>query len=376
MMRLLFAFLLLTFARGLSFAQGNNIHPYHGINPLKIDYSEVDAFALSLHNDPEKNPEVLAKKLTERFESKHEKMRAIFRWITDNIEYDTEVFCNKSQNAENQSPETVLRTRKAVCSGYSNLFARMYHAAVDSAIVVVGYSQQYAHDLNRKHEETDHAWNIIRLYEHWYLLDVTWASGYVRGGCVSDERFKHMENISWFKQYNDFWFLTPPEFFIFSHLPENKNFQLLRLPISMQEFKSIPIVSPNYFLNISSHYIRNPKHHREVEYNSVFNINKLKRIIEKETFRKTSYLNYYEMVTHHGILRAKAGTRMNFQIYAELPVGSVGLDFNEQNSPQSVNFKKTPLGISFEYEFKDKNLTYLTVFLNGASAITYLVLWQ
>lgn len=353
-----------------------NINPYELINPLKADYSAADAHALSLRNDEEKNPALLAKKLTEKFSHKHDKLRAVFRWITDNIEYDVEKFCNNTADAENQSPIVVLNTRKAVCSGYSNLFASMYNAAVDSAIVVTGYSQQYASDLNKKHEQTDHAWNLIRLYEHWYLLDVTWASGYVTGSCITDPRLKHMETIKWHKQYEDFWFLTPPEFFIFSHLPLDKNYQLLRLPISMQEFKSIPIVRPNFFLNISSHYTRHPTYKRMVDYNSVFNVNKLKRILEKETFKKTSYLNYYEMITHHGILRAKKGDKMHFQIYAELPVTSVGIDINEQNTPQSVNFKKTPVGFSFEYTFSDTNVLYINIHINGVPAVTHLVLWQ
>jgi hypothetical protein len=230
--------------------------------------------------------------------------------------------------------------------------------------------------LGKKHENPDHAWNFVRLYDHWYLLDVTWASGSVSGQCVHDTRLKHMETIKWTKNYDDFWFLTPPEFFIFSHLPTEKDYQNLKLPISMAEFKSIPIVTPRFFLTISSHYIRNPKFVRDVKYNTVFNSQKTKRLLEKETFRKMSYLNYYEMVTHHGILRAHLGNHANLQVYTELPVQSVQIDFNNERKPQDVKFKTTAVGFSFEYNFTNKNVNYLTIYINGTEAMTHLILWQ
>lgn len=57
------------------------------------DFSKIDEYARSIEYNPNKS---LAKELTKNFTTDLEKVRAIFVWITDNIEYDFELF---------QSPE-------------------------------------------------------------------------------------------------------------------------------------------------------------------------------------------------------------------------------------------------------------------------------
>ena len=54
----------------------------------QFNYSSVDSFALSLHEQKIRSLKNLAETLTGRYNTDFEKARVIFRWITDNIAYD------------------------------------------------------------------------------------------------------------------------------------------------------------------------------------------------------------------------------------------------------------------------------------------------
>ena len=62
----------------------------------------------------------------------------------------------------------------------------------------------------------------------WRFIDCTWGSGYV----ALDGRFK--------PQFDEFWFLTDPEIFIYDHFPTHPIWQLLEEPIDIDEFNHKP----------------------------------------------------------------------------------------------------------------------------------------
>jgi hypothetical protein len=79
-----------------------------------------------------------------------------------------------------------------------------------------------------------HAWVAVQLDGEWKLLDPTWGSGHVDKG-----RFV--------RHYNDYYFLTPPERLIFTHLPEKERWQLLSTPVAAAEFDRWGEVSSTLF---------------------------------------------------------------------------------------------------------------------------------
>lgn len=102
----------------------------------------------------------------------------------------------------------------------------------------VGYSADKPVTLSSR---TDHEWNAIELDGNWYLIDCTWGSG-------------HMESGSNVKEFEDFYFLTDPKFFIFDHFPymngdlkESQKRQLLSRPIGLQEFNNNVTCKPAAF---------------------------------------------------------------------------------------------------------------------------------
>ncbi len=150
----------------------------------------------------------LTDSLTAPYSTDREKVRAIFAWITDNIAYD----CN-FQNARDPLLDDadrmtdiqlrltlVLKNRRALCGGYAFLFKTMCDLAEVEARVVEGKA------YGGHTEAEGHAWNAVRLDDHWYWLDLTWASG----GC-NNGRFQRM--------HQETYFLAPIARMMHSHRP-------------------------------------------------------------------------------------------------------------------------------------------------------------
>jgi transglutaminase/protease-like cytokinesis protein 3 len=121
----------------------------------------------------------------------------------------------------------VLRRKIAFCDGYSRLFKTLCdHAGIRSEIIS-GYAQTNLSG-RRPQFAVNHTWNAVYLDSAWHLLDVTWASGHVS---YSNE---------YVRQYDDQYFLTPPEQFIRDHYPEDAGWTLLPDHISFREFNNSP----------------------------------------------------------------------------------------------------------------------------------------
>lgn len=207
-----------------------NIFCYsQSIDLKKVDYKRADSIAINFPKKKYKTATELVAPLTESFTTEHEKFRVLFRWITENIEY------NKTA-ANVADADKVVRKNKAVCQGFSNLLKEMCNSANITCEVVVGYTKTDVKDINRKLKKTDHAWNIVTLNGQKYLVDVTWATSKY-----------NMVTRKFQKDFDEHYFLTPPEKFILDHLPENKKDQLIEKPISKKKFSSTPLLYADYF---------------------------------------------------------------------------------------------------------------------------------
>ena len=153
-----------------------------------------------------------------------EKVRSFYVWITENITYDTKTFFNPNRNKKVTATE-VLTKRKAVCEGYSTLFKALCDNADIKCYLVQGYSKGYGFSQRKKFTSTDHAWNVVFINNKWYLIDATWGSGYI------NEKKKVV------KKFSDYFFLTNPKKFIYTHLPSDPMWQLLDCPVAINDFK-------------------------------------------------------------------------------------------------------------------------------------------
>lgn len=168
----------------------------------------------------------LAQRITKDTQSDSEKVYAIYHWIATNISYDNQLRLNtdlqkKIYVSEENVIKNVLERRKALCGGFAFLFKELCENVGVSAEVVHGFTKNYSSKIPDDKTPT-HTWNVVKLNGNWKLLDITWAVAHGQS------------NIP-----DDFWYLTNPRDFIYSHYPEDPRWILLPSAISLTEFHSV-----------------------------------------------------------------------------------------------------------------------------------------
>jgi hypothetical protein len=202
----------------------------------------IDQHALRAPRAVERSVATLAAYLTRSADDDRDKVRAIYRWVTDRIAYDVEAFLAK-RYGDNRT-QTVLKKRRGVCVGYANLVRDLCREAGIEAVVVVGASKGYGFQPGKSIPDVDHAWNAVKVDGRWTLLDATWGAGVIRA-----KKFV--------KVFDPYYFLTPPDQFIFTHFPKDRHWQLLRQPISAKEFARQPRVGKELFqMGVSAAAVR------------------------------------------------------------------------------------------------------------------------
>mgnify|MGYP000942254784 CR=1 FL=1 len=198
------------------------------------NFQKIDERALRAPASLEHSLDDLVRYLCPAHYSETEKARSLFRWIAHRIVYDVEGL--RTNKMGSQKAPDVLKRRRAVCEGYSRLYQAMAEKAGLQATYITGRSHfngqlPFALPANIQ----GHAWNAILLRGRWRLMDVTWAAGHVNDEGKFTPRF------------NDFWFSTPPEQFVFTHLPETERWQLLSAPWTAARFDRTPRLTGHFF---------------------------------------------------------------------------------------------------------------------------------
>ena len=139
----------------------------------------------------------------------------IYKWITENIEYDLEGLNAYSYDI---SEEATIKRGKTISSGYAKLYKKLSDNLELTSERIEGFSKVYNFNfdeiIENIEESEKHDWNAVQIDNEWFLLDTTWGSGYIK-----DEKF--------IKQYNPYYFFTPPQEFVRGHLPFESKWQLL-----------------------------------------------------------------------------------------------------------------------------------------------------
>lgn len=198
----------------------------------QTDYSDIDYRASNTPDYAGKNLESLSSYLIEKCSSEREKARSIFRWIAENISYDSDRIRNEQwKSGRNLTAEEVLIKRKAICGGYANLYHSLALLAGLECMKISGKAKGFL--FSKGSDTLSHAWNAVKIDGKWRLLDSTWGAGYIE---VKSGGFK--------KEFQPYYFLTPSEKLIYSHLPEDPHWQLLENKVSDTQFyKSASLLS-------------------------------------------------------------------------------------------------------------------------------------
>ena len=213
-------------------------------------FKEVDRRAVECPETPEVvgSVESLAKYLTAPFETDIEKHRVIFRWVAEHISYNAKALQTKNYEVipgvDPFSPEGVLKARTGVCSAYSRLYKGMTDVVGIETECVSGFTYSCKNKPGKP--KSSHEWNCIKIDGTWYPCDSTWAAGSVDGSYAFTRRFA------------EFWWMTPPEHFIYTHLPEeDPKWTCLTDGIpTVEEFRQLPNLTGDFFksgLELDSH---------------------------------------------------------------------------------------------------------------------------
>jgi transglutaminase-like putative cysteine protease len=194
-------------------------------------YADIDEHALSIPIFSVTSVEQLAADLTAPARDDREAARAIFRWIAANITYDMPA--HRAGSIGNSDPESVLLSGCAVCEGYARLFEALARAAGFQVVTIHGHGKDANYHVGDDVSKSDHTWNAVKIDGRWQLLDVTWAAGY-------------LTKSGWTRRFDDFFFLTPAEQFINGHFPNDPRWQLLREPISREQYRRLVRLRPAF----------------------------------------------------------------------------------------------------------------------------------
>jgi len=162
-------------------------------------------------------------------------------WIMQNISYDIDGFLNGNFNTE--GPQGTLRRKIGVCQDYSELFKAMCDRASIKCYFITGYAKAFDYSPGNTFKKANHSWNVVWLDNTYYLMDLTWSSGYVQ----------YVDNtLRYFIQPDISQVFTSPEAFVEKHLPSDPKWQLLNYPVSMKAF--LKFSDPRDMLHDSTRY--------------------------------------------------------------------------------------------------------------------------
>lgn len=188
-------------------------------------YNAIDSIVLKYPNFG--NTEKLAERIQKDFTAEHDKARAIYSWIALNLKYDLEAYLNpperkhysfkdeadrvkQMQLINTKKTQKAFRSGKAVCEGFSLLYAHLALLVGLKCQIVTGDCKRLLSDIGRKRLGSNHAWNTVQIDGRWILLDATWGQGYY------DERFEVIV-----RKFTDIYFDMDPEYFYATHFPDS-----------------------------------------------------------------------------------------------------------------------------------------------------------
>jgi hypothetical protein len=187
-----------------------------------IRFSQILQASVVRAKEPVSKPE-LVETIIKHASTEREKAWAIFTWIATHINYDTSYKITDADNA--------LKYRKGVCAAYSALFNEFCTLAGLKSVRISGYAKTIYYDFDDILTAPNHDWNAVQIDETWALVDATWGAGHVNNGVFT-------------KEFSAAWFDVDPALLIFTHFPEDKQWQRLQQSIPIDTFWALPTINP------------------------------------------------------------------------------------------------------------------------------------
>jgi len=285
------------------------------------DFSYVDLIVKAYPKKFSK-PEKLANLISNDFQTDHEKTRAIYTWLINNVSYDLDEagkynysYTNSEERTKKEKKQNlklsrrVVSKRKAVCEGYAVLFKRTCDLLNIKAKIVTGNAKTKIRDIGRRYK-SDHAWNMVEIENNKYLIDATWGAGNSK------------------RRPSYYYFSTNPEEFINKHYPDNYYYSLLDNQIEKEDYLNSPLI-----------------YHKDNQY--------LKLI--------------YPLT---GVLNKKELKKVSFILTSDEAVSSISYRVGRKNISIS-DFKQNQGKVGFEIDLTKIKARDLLIFINTKAFVGY-----
>ncbi|GFD80348.1 hypothetical protein KUL118_32100 [Tenacibaculum sp. KUL118] len=195
--------------------------------------------------------ERLAQQIASDFKTEEQQVQAAFYWLSYNIRYDLDAYYRpknkrisfryrneqeklaKLQAIKDDIVNQTLLTRKAVCEGYAQTFAKICSILQIENEVIKGYIRNSSNDIANPKINSNHAWNAVKLNGKWIYIDATWAAGVVN-------------NNRWQPLFNAYYYNIPKEKYFKTHFPEKTLWQLRVGRMRKKDFYNQPIYDASF----------------------------------------------------------------------------------------------------------------------------------
>ncbi|GAA3513223.1 hypothetical protein GCM10022393_28780 [Aquimarina addita] len=220
----------------------------------KMDFHRADSIAAVYKEESLRNLPLLAYQLTSSLPTKIEKFRAIYTWVSTNIDNDytyylrnkrkREKFANDSlalitwnNSFQSKVFEKLLKEQKTICTGYAYILRELASMVDINCKIIDGYARTTTANISEP-GTPNHSWNAVEIDHTWYLCDATWSSG-------SFEQSAH--SFKFIRNYNDSYFLTDPALFSKDHYPLDTAWLLMDSKPELSQFLNAPLIYKNAY---------------------------------------------------------------------------------------------------------------------------------
>ncbi|MBQ9313673.1 MAG: hypothetical protein IJ220_01540 [Clostridia bacterium] len=213
----------------------------------------------------------------------YEKLKFFYDWIVENTEYES--------NSNSQDMRSVFLQSSSVCAGYARAFQYLCQKNNMECTYVSGYT------IN--HES--HAWNLVKLSDQYYWVDVTWGDPVYVGEKSNEINYNY--------------FLVDDEDFMQTHTIENKNGMAFQYPKCTD--------------NSLNYYRRNHSYFEEYDATSISEYlrGKFRNNIYSEIELKFSNKEEFDEFIYHHIQKNGAYIYEDIQAVNLLFYGTVHVDY-------------------------------------------------
>ncbi|KAK6617211.1 hypothetical protein RUM44_005542 [Polyplax serrata] len=210
-----------------------------------IEFAAIDQIAISVAQDDQKTFTDLVRQLVGRCGSDIEKARTIFRWITvknlNTMQFD--------DSLRGDTPMGLLRGIKHGTESYHVLFKRLCSYAGLHCVVIKGYSKSAGYQPGVRFEDNRfrNSWNAVYVAGAWRFVQCNWGARHLVNAKEVPKPGAKGKTDSLRYEYDDHYFLTDPREFIYEFFPLQPEWQLLKAPITLQDFEELPFVRSLFF---------------------------------------------------------------------------------------------------------------------------------